>query len=305
LAESAVQAGLSRTAVIQRQIELSNQQRGRNGLNVWASGGFGSRTNESFSGLTAISGTPFTGHVGVDYLTSCGLVLGAAFSAGTQVQQFSMVGGNFDQTDQAFSLYGAYQAGPVWANVTGSYGLYQDKTTRQAPLGLFMDQNTANTSGNSFGLALRAGGDISWGPVTTGPVAGLVLQQIRIKGFTESGISGVTALSFGEQIRDSAITQLGWRISADAGRWRPFVEAKWNHELVDTKSRQVKAALTTATAPAYAMDAAPAATDWATAALGTSFKVNDRLMLRLSGSATCFDPQTVSYGGELGVSISF
>ena len=167
-----------------------------------------------------------------------------------------------------------------------------------------MDQNSADTTGNSLGLALRLGGDLKWGPVTTGPVAGLVLQRVTIKGFTESGTSGMTALSYGEQRRDSAVTQLGWRILADVGRFQPFAEAKWNHELADPK-RKVKAALTTAVGPAYSMDAVPVTTDWGTVMLGTSFKVSERVMLRASFSSMFSNPQMVTYGGELGVNVSF
>jgi outer membrane lipase/esterase len=53
------------------------------------------------------------------------------------------------------------------------------------------------------------------------------------------------------------------------------------------------------------MAAAPVASDWATASVGTSYKINEQWMLRGTLSATFFNPQTVGYGGELGVSISF
>ena len=304
LAEGPVQGGLARAATIQGQIDLSGQHRGDNGINVWASGGVSSLQMKSYSGFAQTSGTPFTGAVGADYQTSFGLILGAAFAAGTQTQDFSEGAGHYDQNDQAFSLYTAYQYGPVWGNAVASYGLYQDKISRSAPLGLFLDQNSADTTGDSLGLALRLGADLKLGPVTTGPVAGLVLQQVRIKAFTESGTSGVTALHYGEQQRDSAVTQLGWRVLADIGRWQPFVEAKWSHELADPK-RTVKAALTTISAPAYSMDAVPVTTDWGTVMLGTSFKVNDRVMLRASFSSMFSNPQVATYGGELGVNVSF
>jgi outer membrane lipase/esterase len=312
LAELPIQGGLSRTAVIQGQIDLTGQHRGQARVNVWLAGGVGALTLRNFSGFPDVAGTPFTGSAGLDYQLPCGLIVGAAFTAGTQTQQFSMGGGHFDQNDQTFSLYSAYQAGPVWGNVVASYGLVQDKIVRDVTLGLFTDSNSATTTGTSLGLALRAGGDIRLGPVITGPVAGLVLQQVRIQGFAESGTSGaatggngVTALSFGQQIRDSAISQLGWRAAIEAGDWRPFVEAKWHHELVDQADRKVKAALTTTTAAPYAMAAAPVKADWATASLGTSYKINERVMVRGAASAMAFDAQTVSYGGDLGLSVSF
>jgi outer membrane lipase/esterase len=304
LAEGPVQGGLSRAATIQGQIDLSGQHRGDTGINVWASGGISSLQIKNYSGFAEETGTPFVGSVGADYQTSFGLILGAAFAAGTQTQDFSQGAGHYDQNDQAISLYTAYKYGPVWGNAVASYGLYQDKISRSVPLGLFMDSNSADTTGDSLGLALRLGGDLKWGPVTTGPVAGLVLQRVTIKGFTESGTSGVTALSYGEQKRDSTVSQLGWRILADVGRFQPFAEAKWNHEFADPK-RTVKASLTTISAPAYSMDAVPVTTDWGTVMLGTSFKVSERVMLRASFSSMFSNPNAVTYGGELGVNVSF
>ncbi|KHK04518.1 Phospholipase/lecithinase/hemolysin [Desulfovibrio sp. TomC] len=311
LAEGAVQGGLARAATIQGQIDLSGKQRGSNGLNVWASGGVSALQINNASGFPNDSGTPFVGSLGADYQTPIGLILGAAFTLGRQTQEFSMGTGHFDQTDEALSLYAAYKAGPVWGNAVASYGLYQDTIERPVKLGLLTDNNSSDTTGQSLALALRAGGDISLGPLTTGPVAGLVLQRIRIKSFTESGTTagasspnGITALSYGEQVRDSAISQLGWRIMVDVGSWQPFAEAKWNHELID-QDRMVKAALTTATAGNYKVDAAPVPTDWTTGTVGASYKLSERVMLRGAGSAMLGNNQVVTYGGELGMNIAF
>ena len=115
-------------------------------------------------------------------------------------------------------------SGPIWGNAIASYGLLQNHIARQVPLGMFTDQNSADTDGHSLALALRGGYDFKIGPFTTGPVAGAVLQQVRINGFTETGTSGVSALSFGSQTRDSAVSQLGWRGSVDLGDWQPFAE---------------------------------------------------------------------------------
>ncbi|MDD5170755.1 MAG: autotransporter domain-containing protein, partial [Syntrophales bacterium] len=151
---------------------------------------------------------------------------------------------------------------------------------------------------------LRVGVDVVLGPVTTGPVAGLVLQQAHINGFTETGASGVTALSFSAQTRNSAVSQLGWRALMHLGNWRPFLEAKWSHELADT-NREVDATLTSVAVASYSMPAAPVAADWGTASLGTSYRISDRVMLRGAAVAVSANPQVVSYGGELGISVSF
>ena len=229
LAESAVQVGLARMATIQRQIDLSGQHRGPNGINVWASAGASKLSINNAPNFPTASGTPFGGTVGADYQLPGGVIVGAALTAGGQTQRFS-TGGHFNQSGEALSLYAAYSAGPIWGNAIASYGLLQNHIARQVTLGMFTDQNSADTDGHSLALALRGGYDFKIGPFTTGPVAGAVLQQVRINGFTETGTSGVSALSFGSQTRGSAVSQLGWRGSVDLGDWQPFAEVAWNHE---------------------------------------------------------------------------
>ncbi|MCB2185557.1 MAG: autotransporter domain-containing protein [Deltaproteobacteria bacterium] len=303
IAESAVHSVWARTATIQEQIELSGQHRGPNGVNVWTSAGVSRLKLDNESGLPDASGTPFGGTVGVDYQTGFGLLLGAAFSAGGQRQDFSD-GGNYGQEEEALSVYAAYRLGPVWGNALASFGQIQNTLSRDAALGILTDENQGDTNGQSQALALRVGGDIHLGPVTTGPVVGMVLQQVYLNGFTESGGTGLTALAFGGQTRDSVISQLGWRVAVDVGDWQPFAEAKWNHEFADT-DRTVTAMLTTTDAPSYEVDAAPVGEDWATASLGASYRLNSWVTLLGSLSAMLGNSDAESYGGEVGVNFSF
>ena len=153
--------------------------------------------------------------------------------------------------------------------------MLQDHVSRQVPLGIFTDQNKGDSNGHALALALRGGWDFHVGAFTFGPLAGLTLQQVRFNGFTESGTTGVTALSFGAQTRNSAISQLGVRASTEIGDWRPFAELAWNHELAD-RNRTVTASLTSIAAPAYFAAAIPGALDWASASAGTSYRINAR-----------------------------
>ena len=303
LAESAVQGGLARAAIIQGQIDLSGQHRGPTGVNVWVSAGADSLSFKNTPDFPGASGIPFRGTVGADYQLPGGVILGVAVTAGDQTQQFPS-GGNFNQAEQALSLYAAGRAGPVWGNAVASTGLYQNHIARQVTLGLFTDQNSGNTGGQWLALALRGGGDFSLGPVTTGPVAGLVLQQVRLNGFTETGTSGVTALSFGSQTRNSAVSQLGWRGSVDAGDWQPFAEIAWNHEW-DNRTRTMPAWLTSVAAAPYTSAAAPVAANWATASVGSSYQLSAQVMLRATLWTQFVNPQVNSYGGELGLNVGF
>src|SRR5665647_1267173 len=304
LAESAVQSGLVHAQTIQGQIDLSQQHRGAQGINVWGNAGANALKIDNATGFTNDSGTPFYGAVGIDYQTRRGVIVGAAFTAGKQTQDFSS-GGNFDQEVEAPSLYAAYKTGAIWGNAVATYGFLQNDIERQVTLGRFTELNHADTNGHALSLALRGGYDCSLKQqITTGPVLGVILQQVRLDSFTETDTSGVTAFSFGNQTRDSVVSQLGWRASMELGSWKPFVEAEWNHEWA-TKDRTVMASLTSVSAPSYTMDAVPITSDWATASLGTSYHLTPQVMLRGVAAAMFLNSQVTSYGGEVGLSVSF
>jgi outer membrane lipase/esterase len=302
LAESVVQGGWARAATIQAQLDPCGQNRGPCGVNFWTAAGAASLEFRNAPGFANASGTPFGGTVGVDYRTPDGVVMGAAFTTGSQIAAFS-TGGRFDEVDEAPSLYVGYVDGPLWGNAVLTFDAFQDSTTRLVPLGIFTDQDNGSTTGHSLALALRGGGNLPLERVTTGPVAGLVLQRVQVGGFTETGTSGVTALSFGDQTRDSCVSQLGWRACVDLGRFRPFAEADWNHELA-CRDRTITTSLTTVQAPSYTMAAVPAASDWCSSSLGAYYQLSPQVILRGAASAI-INPQMVSCGGELGMNVCF
>jgi outer membrane lipase/esterase len=303
LAESAVQVGLARMAAIQAQIDLSGRHRGPAGVNVWFSGGASGLDFTNTADFPNASGTPFEGTIGADYRLPGGVILGAAFSGGSQTQGFAS-GGHFVQSGEALSLFAGYRTVPVWGNAILGYDLLQNHIARQVALGIFTDQNNADADGHVLALALRGGYDLHLGPVTTGPVAGLVLQQVRIDGFTETGTSGLTALSFGSQTRAASVTQLGWRAAVEMGKWQPFADLAWNHDWAN-KNRTITAVLTSIAAPSWSSSAMPIASDWATASFGTAYQVNDQVILQAAARSVFVNPQVSSFGGVLSVNVAF
>jgi outer membrane lipase/esterase len=301
LAESAMQSGLARSATIQGEMDLFGRHRGPNGINIWASAGINILNFQNVTGFPNSSGTPFSGAVGVDYQISGALMVGAAFTSGRQTQEFSTSGG-FDQVDETPSIYIAYKNKRIWGDAVAAYSMFQDEITRPVNLGIFTDQNHANTSGHSLALALRGGTDFSRGRIATGPTAGIVLQRVAINGFAETGDSGVTALSFDSQERTSFVSQFGWRAAVNAGKWQLFAEAKWNHEWAG-KDRTIGASLTSVTAAPFVMDASPVPSDWASTSFGATYKLSSRVTLRSTGSAMGLNPRVTSYGAEFGINI--
>jgi outer membrane lipase/esterase len=305
LAESVVQGGWARAATIQDQLYLEDQRCTCRpaGANFWTTAGAYNMRLTGAPGFASDSGTPYGTTVGVDYLVAGGLIVGAALNCATQRQEFS-TGGHYDQIDIAPSIYVAERVGWLWGNAVATVDAFQDEVDRAVPLGIFIDQDHGHTTGQSLALALRGGADLSAGRFITGPVGGLVLQRVCVSGFTETGTSGVTALSFASQTRDSCVGQLGWRLSLPVGALEPFAEMDWNHEFSGT-NRAVTASLTTVSAPSFSMDTIPVAVNWASLRMGASYQLNPRVMLLGEATALLANPEMVSWGGDAGLNISF
>jgi outer membrane lipase/esterase len=193
------------------------------------------------------------------------------------------------------------------------------------PLGIVMVSNTGTTNGSDASFAGELGynfytplGSQAYAPplpvkalapaspnvIAHGPVAGIILQQVYVDGFTETdSLGGVTALSFGGQTRDSAVTELGYQASINMGIWSPYAKLVWNHELVPY-DRSVTASLTTVAAPSFSLPAVILGTDWATATLGTSVALGRGMTAYASFNSEVGQNQVTYYGGQIGLNIA-
>jgi len=77
-----------------------------------------------------------------------------------------------------------------------------------------------------------------------------------------------------------------------------------DHEWCD-KNNMVTASLTSVVAPSYTMAAAPIASDWADLWLGSTYKLNEHVTLQGTFFATVFNRRATTYGGQLGLNVSF
>jgi outer membrane lipase/esterase len=115
---------------------------------------------------------------------------------------------------------------------------------------------------------------------------------------------GFTALSFSDQTRNSAVSEVGYQASLDYGRWQPFARVVWDHELADT-NRLVTASLTTIVAPSYSLPAVVLGKDWMTASLGTTFAIDRGITAYVTVSAQAAQNNVTTYGGQLGINVAF
>jgi outer membrane lipase/esterase len=141
--------------------------------------------------------------------------------------------------------------------------------------------------------------------LTRGPVAGIILQQVYVDGFTETNPSGApTALAFTAQTRNSAVTELGYRVSLKLGIWGPYAKLTWDHELADL-NRLVGASLTWIVAPAFLMPAVVLGRDWAAGAIGTRVRLASNVAGYVAFTGQPGQNNATSYGGLIGLNVAF
>ena len=322
LAEAPVKTRTNVVNAITSQIPLSFSTPGA--FHGWVSGDVSwlKMTNSS-PGFPDDPGTPVAATAGFDYAITRDWLVGAAFSGGTTRQTFSL-GGDFRQTEYAISLYSAYRKDAFWLNGIATWGALSDGINRVVPLGITTQSNQGSTDGTNISVAAETGyhfrtavGALPDGagralkapavaPVylTHGPIVGIIAQQVHINPFAETNASGApTNLAFASQLRNSAVSELGYQASLNLGIWEPYARATWNHELAGS-GRLVTASLLSITAPSYSLPAVLLGKDWGSATVGTR--------VRFAPNATAFaalysqfgQNNVTTYGAQFGLNVA-
>jgi outer membrane lipase/esterase len=301
LAESAIQTTFGTIYGIQQQIDLSQRQSPA-GWNVWMNGDVSYlQIQNSSSGFPNDPGIPISGTLGADYHWASGWLVGGAVTGGFLSSTFS-TGGGFTQDDGMFSLYAGYRDSQWWANLIASVGLFGFSTNRPVPIGITVQPNNGSTFGTDLSVAGEGGPEFHAGPLAHGPVAGFIVQQARVNGFTETG--SFTSLSFGTQILSSDVALLGYQMNLNWGMWHPFAQVVWDHDFAPPNG-VVNASLTTIAAPGYSMPAVVVGRDWATATAGTEIRFSRSISALASFTAQVGQANLTSYGGVLGLNYTF
>lgn len=306
---------------IRNQIPLSYMTPGA--FHGWVTGDVSWLKMTNSPGLPNDPGTPYGTTAGFDYAVTRDWLVGMAFSAGLTTQTFSL-GGNFRQNEFAVSLYTALVKDAFWLNAIATWGALSDNVNRQVPLGITTQSNQGSTNGTNISFAAETGYNFQSAvgtlpssvgmPVkaarvtplylTHGPVVGILLQQVNIGGFAETNFGGApTNLAFATQVRNSAVTELGYQASVNLGKWEPYAKAVWNHEF-DGSGRTVTASLLSITAPSYYMPAVVLGQDWGTAILGTRYKFAPNASAFAAFSSQIGQSNVTIYSGQIGVNVA-
>jgi len=302
LAEAPLQTRLNLLNMIQNQIPLSQNQNGAKGFNTWLSGDVSSLQIKNYPGFPDDPGVPVALAAGFDYRISKDWLVGLVLAGGHQRANFAMGFGGYTQDEFSVSAYSANTLGPAWFDVIATYGTIAYDVKRTVPVGITVQNNAGSTPGSDISIAADVGYDFHFGTMTYGPIAGMVLQQVHVDGFSESG--SFTSLGFGSQTRNSAVGDLGGRVTLDLGRLSPFAKATWDHEFAPA-NRQVTAILTTSVAPSYSMPAVQVGSDWGIVTVGTTVKLASNVSGLFAVTGTLAQQNVTTYSGQVGINVSF
>lgn len=301
LPEAQVQARRAIVNAILTQIPLSQSQRGPHGFNPWISGDLSSLRMSNSQGFPDDPGTPAAITAGIDYAFTPHWLAGAAFSFGTTKQSYSTIG-DFRQDDYALSLYAGYRSEPVWLNAVLTAGAMHFDVNRDVAIGVTLQSNRGSTKGSNYSAAVEGGYDFTLGALRSGPLAGMTFQRVKVGAFSESG--SFTSLSFGDQTRNSTVSEVGYQASYDADWVQPFARLAWDHEFAGDE-RWVSASLTTIAAPSYSMPAVRLGQDWGMVSAGASMKVAARSRFVVAVASEFARSSATSYGVQLGLNTAY
>jgi outer membrane lipase/esterase len=281
------------------------------------------KMTNGIAGLPDDPGTPLATTAGFDYAITPDWLVGAAFSAGFTEQSFSL-GGNFKQTEFAISLYTAFRKDAFWFDAIATWGSISDDVNRQIPLGITTQSNQGSTTGSNVSLAAETGYNFRTAVgtlpsavamplkaalaaplyLTHGPVIGVIAQQVHIDAFAETNFNVPTNLAFASQLRNSAVSELGYQASLTISMWEPYVRAVWDHEF-DGSGRLVTASLLSIVAPSYSLPAVALGTDWGSVILGTRLKFAPNATAFAALSSQIGQGNVTTYGGQIGINVAF
>ncbi len=212
-----------------RMISGINSPRPMSKFEAWAAYDYG---NNDFNGQF-ISGNADLNTIaaGGDVKLSEKLIAGGMFAYTENKGDFGGNNGTYKLKETSGTIYAGYGEGPWYVGVTiGAGDLDYDSIRRNIQLGALSRTETASARGWHFmgsvlgGYWFRTSADLQHGPF-----ARVAYQEIRVHAFSEDGADS-TALSFGEQKRESLITSLGWQATGRIGMFRPFGRVTWEFE---------------------------------------------------------------------------
>lgn len=224
---SAMSVGRARADLLSSQLA---SMRGSDGMRWWFNGHLDQQryqrgpAGDGFDGI----GPSLGGGIGWD---DGSFRYGGTLNYGRQRIDYAAARGNFRQTDASIAGFAGWHNANGWVNAQLGYSRLEDTVNRDVPLGSAMRTHSGKANGSNVYAGIDAGWMFHSGKLDHGPVGEVLLQRIRIDGYTESQPSLSTALAYPSQTFNSRLASVGYEARYHiAEGWTPYVRASIDRE---------------------------------------------------------------------------
>lgn len=209
------------------------QNFGYKGQGFFVTGDYASSTKDASGALPSADGSGGSLVLGYEKAFSDQLFGGVTLGYGHAPFDLGNNQGSVKYDEWALSAFASHKSGAFYANALATYSWLDFSSNRNVALGPFSTSERGDTRGNQFGVKGQIGYNLGGGDLVHGPLAGLSWERVNVDGFSEKSNS-VTAMSFGDQTRESLRSRLGWQVAAESVwggvKVRPYAQLSYDYE---------------------------------------------------------------------------
>jgi outer membrane lipase/esterase len=227
---------------------LSDQLDRSTGLRLFATGGYVRQHLSSQAYTPSAHDDDGLITAGVDDRVTPDFSFGGELSGGTASEALNGELRRFHTSSIMGSIFAAYEHGQAYVTGQGGLGALQfNDIERLFAIGPATRVENGSVSGQTYSVGGTAGYWFGQRALRAGPFVGLAYEHVHINRYSEDG-SDSTAMLFGEQDRESLISEAGLRLQGALPfrgvELHPFAEAAFAYD-ADARTRDVLAGLNT------------------------------------------------------------
>lgn len=267
------------------------QNFGYKGQGFFVTGDYASSQKDAYAGAPSVEGSGGSLIMGYEKAFSDQLFAGITLGYGNAPFDLGNNQGSVKYNEWAVSAFASRKFGAFYANGVVTYSWLDYESKRNIALGPVNTSEQGDTRGDQVGVKGQVGYNFTLGNVIHGPLLGLAWERVNVNGFSEKSNS-VTAMTFGDQTRESLRSRLGWQIAAETSlgnvKVRPY--AQLSHDYEHKKDKRSYSAGFVGGNSAIEMQTANRTGSYATLLAGISAELSKGMRMGVGASTTISQP---------------
>lgn len=267
------------------------QNFGYQGQGFFVTGDYASSDIDAYAGQPSADGSGGSFVLGYEKAFSEQLFGGVTLGYGHAPFDLGNDLGTVKYDEWALSAFVSHKSGDFYANLLTTYSWLDYESKRNVALGPFSTTERGDTQGGQFGMKAQIGYNFVVGNLLHGPLLGLAWEQVKVDGYSEES-NGVTAMTFGDQTRESLRSRLGWQVAAETywaeAKVRPYAQLTYDYE--HKKDERTYSASFVGSSSAVQMETSNQTGGYGTLLAGVNAELSKTMRLGIGASTTFSQP---------------